>query len=84
MSSSCLHLSDRCPASYPYFLIGSQHTKPQSSGCRALTNYPSFQGVLTVATESEPVGVQVVEQVGLVDLFRAVFAKEVGGFFVFF
>ncbi len=36
--------------------------------------------VLTVAAKTEPVSVQVVEWVGLVDLFRAVFAEEVGGF----
>ena len=39
-----------------------------------------IQGVLTVAAKPEPCGVHVVEWVGLVDLFRAVFAEEVGGF----
>ena len=39
-----------------------------------------IQGVLTVAAEQQPVSVQVVERVGLVDLFRAVFAEEGGGF----
>ena len=39
---------------------------------------------LTVAAEQQPCGVQVVERVGLVGLFRAVFAEEVGGFGVRF
>jgi len=39
-----------------------------------------IQGILTVAAKPEPCGVHVVEWVGLVDLFRAVFAEEVGGF----
>jgi len=37
-----------------------------------------FKGVLTVTPEQQPCGVQVVEWVGLVVLFRAVFAEEVG------
>jgi len=34
----------------------------------------------SVAVEQQPCGVQVVERVGLVGLFRAVFAEEVGEF----
>ena len=44
----------------------------------------SFQGVLTVAAEQQPCGVQVVEWVGLVAFFRAVFAEKVGDFGVIF
>jgi hypothetical protein len=39
-----------------------------------------FKLFLTVAAEQQPCGVQVVEWVGLVALFRAVFAEEVGCF----
>ena len=39
-----------------------------------------FQALLSVASEQQPCGVQVVEWVGLAGLFRAVFAEEVGDF----
>ena len=39
--------------------------------------------LLTLVLEQQHCGVQVVEWVGLVDLFRAVFAEEVGVFFMF-
>jgi len=39
-----------------------------------------FKLFLTVAAEQQPCCVQVVEWVGLVALFRAVFAEEVGCF----
>ena len=42
-----------------------------------------FKLFLTVAAEQQPCGVQVVEWVGLVALFRAVFAEEVGDFVPF-
>ena len=44
---------------------------------------PVSKPFLTVTAEQQPCGVQVVEWVGLVGLFRAVFAEEVGCFFVF-
>ena len=44
---------------------------------------PVSKPFLTVTAEQQPCGVQVVEWVGLVGLFRAVFVEEVGCFFVF-
>ena len=44
-----------------------------SQACKKLNTHSriaSFQGVLTVATEQQPVSVQVVEWVGLVDSGR--------------
>ena len=61
-----------------------------SQACKKLNTHSriaSFQGVLTVAPEQQPCGVQVVERVGLVtssfqfiSRLAAVFAEEVGEF----
>jgi hypothetical protein len=48
--------------------------------CQFTVKRPERRVDLTVAPEQQPCGVQVVERVGLVDLFRTVFAEEVGGF----
>jgi len=47
--------------------------------CQFTVKRPEKRGDLTVAAE-QPCGVQVVEWVGLVALFRAVFSEEVGDF----
>ena len=52
-----------------------------STHCQFTVKRTEERGVLTVAAEQQPCGVQVVEWAGLVAFFRAVFAEEVGGFF---